>query len=100
MLCIFSDSCPNIQAVYLTETCDKISGSFSPSRTHRSLFIYRPIFYNTEIILCLGYKIEPVNAVYGNNRCCSELITEHRNTQKLDTVTVKTSGMWSNHSRI
>jgi len=96
----FIDSSCNIQAVYLIETYDKISGSFNPSRMQCSLFLFTDPFCTTQKSLCLGYKNETVNAVYGNNTVFSEINTKHRNThcgQKLDTVNVKTGGIWSNH---
>jgi len=49
MLCMsFIDSSCNIQAVYLTETYDKISGSFNPSRMQCSMFLFTNPFCATQ----------------------------------------------------
>jgi hypothetical protein len=104
MLCMrFNDSCPNIQAMYLTETCDKISGSFNPSRTHCSSLFTDPLCTTQKSFSVLVIKMNQVMLFMEIITVCSELITKHRNTlcgQKLDTVNVKTGGIWSNHSRI
>ena len=50
------------------------------------------IAHTVDITVRLGYKNQSVSAVYGNNRCFSEMHTKHIHTlsgQKVELVNVK-----------
>lgn len=102
MLCLsFVDSSRNIQALYLTETYDKICGSINPLRMQCSLSVFTDPFCTTQKSLSvLVIKIHQLVLYMEIITVYSEMNTKHRNThcsQKLDTVNIKTGGIWSNH---